>query len=738
MELIKDEKQVSYDLIYDRIPPLSSKYPWFIAQNLDAKDDDDQIFYSIHSPLSTQYRCRIPELIGREIQACYHGWLILCRYPDQVMWSLWNPITCRLISLPPLKAHEEGDVYECCLSSPPDDPSSIFLLAVMKKPIIFFCRLDCKRKKLRLRWTRMSYAKQLKSIHVTDDSSDDDEYLYCLTCWNDKVYGCTFPNDSFVIQIDIVVKVKEVVISLVPIVRTPSPFTRCPQSYVYMLGCSTELFFIHIGFEDVTAQTVSEVFLFTLDMTNMMWEEIEDLKGAILFYNEDSVTYRPELGSDFGGGYIHYPSEMGQVINSYNVRSRTILLSHVPFLFQTRKGSPWTVLFECSPDDHQQGEDMNDATAVRSSVREPKIGFYSTTDEIQLLGIPFDLLERIIKLCVGVDYMNFRAASRCCRLAAPPIQWSQKAEVSRLRTYSLVSPWLTVFDKDQGIITFTDSISSDKYFIKTPTELIGDFQICCSRYGWLLMLKDDGLMVLYNPFTRDIRKLPEAPFDSVEDYCFSAPPTSPICTVVGFDQPDVWAVYLVNSEEEWCYYKVDFGCYDQCPFHFLTLYGQNMYGLSDDGGIHVIRKSVEEYLVCFRAEPPRSTCKSTHVIRFLATCDQHLIQVVMDELGESIELFNLDVSKMEWMKIDNLGKHMIYVCGTTCLCVEARKPEMENKVYFPRLRSKKIVFYSLETCRYDTFNNGENNIEEESFSDFFQTEYHTYRSPHAWIEPRWS
>ena len=116
-------------------------------------------------------------------------------------------------------------------------------------------------------------------------------------------------------------------------------------------------------------------------------------------------------------------------------------------------------------------------------------------------------------------------------------------------------------------------------------------------------------------------------------------------------------------------------------------------------------------------------------------CDQDLLLVIVGKFGERVEVFKLDDSKQEWVKVNGLGKHMIYVCGITCLCVEAKSKEMENKIYFPRLHSKNntIVFYSLETCSYQT-SKGDNI--QEPLRDFIGTTYHL--SPHLWIEPSWS
>ncbi|KAL8204915.1 hypothetical protein R6Q57_010538 [Mikania cordata] len=156
-----------------------------------------------------------------------------------------------------------------------------------------------------------------------------------------------------------------------------------------------------------------------------------------------------------------------------------------------------------------------------------------------LLNIPFDVLKMIMDFCVGVEYLNFRATCKQCHLAAPMVRWSKGG---RLQAYSLVSPWLMVLHKDEDIISFTDPIFGDKYFIKTPQELIGDLEIHCSMWGWLLIRKYKGPLMFFNPFTSDIRELPCNPY--LDSYCFSAPPTSSDCMVVGFTTYLEWHVYV--------------------------------------------------------------------------------------------------------------------------------------------------------------------------------------------------
>ncbi|XP_076890734.1 F-box/kelch-repeat protein At1g57790-like [Bidens hawaiensis] len=351
----------------------------------------------------------------------------------------------------------------------------------------------------------------------------------------------------------------------------------------------------------------------------------------------------------------------------------------------------------------------------------------------------------IMEFLVGVEYLNFRATCKECQLAAPVIRWRNEASLVRLKTYSLPSPWLMVFDTHQGIITFTDPMFGDKYFMKTPSEMIGDVRIHWSGYGWLLVfnLSHEPLSVmLFNPFTNDIRMLP--PMGYIRSVCFSAPPTSPDCKFVGFIANDAFAAYVhfVNRKPEiWVVLHAIIDENVPRSISFPTLCDdRDVYALEAEGRLDVYR-SMDDQDEAGRwfwevvAEAPRGC--SSEAQCFLMKCEENrLLLVRVDEYGESVEVYKLNQSTHEWEKIDGLGRRMIYICGATCICKEAKTPEMENKIYFPRLHSKngKIVFYSFETRKFHTFN--DRKFEEESFGGFLGTKY--ILNPHVWIEPSWS
>nr|GEX91038.1 cation/H+ exchanger, cation/H+ exchanger, CPA1 family [Tanacetum cinerariifolium] len=463
-----EQKQSSSDSVRDQLLPFCGKYPWFVAQNLKAEENcsRDPIFYTAHDPL-TKYQCQITEMMGRHIRGYYHGWVILSNHPQNVMWSLWNPVTSKMIKFPPLilKDGNSEPIDECCLSAPPDNPSSILMLTRPEKHTFVFYRLEGKRK--RLRWIEMTYASQLKKI-----TGDDDSIIYNLACCNGKVYALNaFSAGYFVIQLDILVKDKEVLINLLLIGATPIPsWYRSSDSSFFLKGYCTELFCIMVCFYE---QKLEGVYIFKLDMTRVtseemerfkgldmsskrwqevedwtdvfmsqeIWEPLVDLKEAIFFVDlavDYLVYYRPAVASELGG-YIHIRDKMGKILYSHHVKDNTVSLSSMPSLvLPTSIVSLWEYRLE---DDHEEARCTDDSKQEVDQI----VGRAATHNEIglnesNLLNLPSDILEMIIKRCIGVEYMSFCATCKSCHVAAPLIKWSNETSIRRLQTYSFVSP----------------------------------------------------------------------------------------------------------------------------------------------------------------------------------------------------------------------------------------------------------------------------------------------------------
>nr|GFA00934.1 hypothetical protein CTI12_AA382280 [Tanacetum cinerariifolium] len=237
--------------------------------------------------------------------------------------------------------------------------------------------------------------------------------------------------------------------------------------------------------------------------------------------------------------------------------------------------------------------------------------------------------------CVGVEYMNFRATCKRCHLAAPLIKWSNKRSIKRLQTYSVVSPWLMVVDKNRDIIKFIDPMFGDNYFKKIPQISIVHNKIYCSSFGWLLFKKDLWCYVLYNPFTNDFRKLPES-HDLLESLSFSAPPSSTNCIVVGFTTAEHWQahIHFVNREPTWHTLNLDPDPHTICSSIFD---GRDLYALGKEGELIIFNNlGKPDYLwKVVETEAPKSCSSSTQ--KYLTKCDQHFLLVSVGEPGEQVE-----------------------------------------------------------------------------------------------------
>jgi hypothetical protein len=99
-------------------------------------------------------------------------------------------------------------------------------------------------------------------------------------------------------------------------------------------------------------------------------------------------------------------------------------------------------------------------------------------------------------------------------------------------------------------------------------------------------------------------------------------------------------------------------------------------------------------------EPP---C-SGYFNSFLVECNGNLLSIFEASFGKWVQVFMLNESTMTWIKVKSLENYMLFV-GKTSLSSMAKIHGMENKIYFPRFYGQSIVFYSLETKNYHTFDN---------------------------------
>nr|XP_043610336.1 F-box/kelch-repeat protein At1g57790-like [Erigeron canadensis]XP_043610337.1 F-box/kelch-repeat protein At1g57790-like [Erigeron canadensis] len=322
-----------------------------------------------------------------------------------------------------------------------------------------------------------------------------------------------------------------------------------------------------------------------LKISGELWEEVQDLSDTIFVVDiarEISEFYNPAIASELGG-YIHIHDKTEKVIYSYHLNDKTIVRSPMP---SSVLPSSHISMWECRLED--EGREAKFIVDSKQEKDETVVALITDNvveaSESRLLDIPLDVLEMIMKLCVGVEYMNFRATCTRCHLAAPLIQWrNQKA----LHNYSFVSPSLMVVDQIRGIITFTDPMMGDRYFMRCPHLSIFDEAICCSRFGWLLFKNSNLCPTFFNPFTNDLLELP-CQYYYIYKLWFSAPPTSSECMVVGFSSKKI-VILNVALEQTWRVFDLDPKDLILSSVLFPTFHNGDLYTLFSRGQLRVFK-----------------------------------------------------------------------------------------------------------------------------------------------------
>ena len=55
--------------------------------------------------------------------------------------------------------------------------------------------------------------------------------------------------------------------------------------------------------------------------------------------------------------------------------------------------------------------------------------------------------------------------------------------------------------------------------------------------------------------------------------------------------------------------------------------------------------------------------------------------------------------------LTNLGNNTLYINLRTCFLMEASSRGTRNKIYFPKMRGKECIFFSLATKKFHSYSN---------------------------------
>lgn len=252
-----------------------------------------------------------------------------------------------------------------------------------------------------------------------------------------------------------------------------------------------------------------------------------------------------------------------------------------------------------------------------------------------------------------------------------------------------------------------------------------------SKGGWLLMSQEENQVFFFNPFSNAKIELPDLtyPFNAMT---FTSIPTSSDCMVVAvvsnFDS-DVCFSTIRRGEKDWNLQEFKNNL-PITPSHCNPIFHQEkFFWLGRKGNLGIFDPNNDQWTVL---DDPQELDDYKYE-SYLVDCDGELISVFLSSMGSQISVFKLDESKMKWQEVKDLSDHMLFLSVRTSFSRKTVMDQMKNKIYFPRFhqefpsKEKYCVFYSLDTCKYETFGNGFSREDLYDTSELMEC---------SWIEPR--
>ncbi|KAL3498694.1 hypothetical protein ACH5RR_041426 [Cinchona calisaya] len=266
------------------------------------------------------------------------------------------------------------------------------------------------------------------------------------------------------------------------------------------------------------------------------------------------------------------------------------------------------------------------------------------------------------------------------------------------------SPCLMFIEKF-GICKFFHPIYNDFYFMEIPE--IANARLRYSRFGWLLLSQEDSStknIFFFNPFTRIKIELPRIPFeDGFVSLCFTAPPTSSDCVVMGVSGFLFYSVAMIRlGDQNWSIDENDkkFRLAECHPI----LYRGRYYCLGADGNVGIYNPKDHTCDVILK---PLDT-KVIESLRqaFFAEFDGKLLAVFVYGHEREVHVWRLNLSKMNWFPVQSLGDKMLFVSRGSSFVETASVSGIANKIYFSKFYGNSGVFYSLSTKKYHSYTGG--------------------------------
>ncbi|PSS10156.1 F-box protein [Actinidia chinensis var. chinensis] len=321
-------------------------------------------------------------------------------------------------------------------------------------------------------------------------------------------------------------------------------------------------------------------------------------------------------------------------------------------------------------------------TALITMVRKKRDGYNSEdgrTSKWCWSYLPVGVLGMIMGRLSPVDQIRFRAVCKDWRRASSSSQPSPRL------------PWLMTHDwvwSESG-----DIASSNKFHMPfhrhTHTSMheldgqnwddIHGASVCASKYGWLLLQKSKNGFV-YNPFTREMLKLPKIDI-AFNRITFSSVPTSTDCLFFAIESSKKSSRYKIKI----CICSLGAQKWTTKNFNGIgkvaedVVYNNGIFYCVFSGGVlGTYNVALQDWKV-LTGMAPITDVLFWHRAQ-MVDADGELLLVGSTNI---LHIFKFDRLQMTWVRINSLENHMLFLgCTSFAIAVSGGTSNLAGRVYF--------------------------------------------------------
>ncbi|KAK9699703.1 hypothetical protein RND81_08G190400 [Saponaria officinalis] len=454
--------------------------------------------------------------------------------------------------------------------------------------------------------------------------------------------------------------------------------------------------------DDMGNYDIFKAFIWRLDMSAMSWIQVESLgdRAFLLSYRGSTWCYGGVSGAVVEKNTIYLVADRYHTLHSYRLRDdNCTFLSPHPSFHWSGNAPTWFIPPDCIRTIDRFSSIQEENMEIREKVKNDEMNMRLSNN--LLTELLMDIMSDHLHL---LDHLNLCVA---CQNFDPKMNWAKWR-----RDCSF--PLFASLKNKNDLCELWDPCENIVHSFNTPhlVDHLTTIEFC--NNGWLLLRVEGYSLQYLNPFTKEKGTYPSSHLiPGNASYAFSTCPTSSDCVTVaitGYNEVIISCFEAANNE--WEYHSFGYNPDEDVEFRANynsspKYYDGAFYFLDVKGNLGIFEKVEGEWCwdvySCPLIEYERLTLYSCYLVEL----DGQLTCVYIHHLGRKVQLFKLDVWELRWDKLE----HVLFLSSASSFSSFEKDISKRNRIYLSRFVGDKIIYYSLDTCRFHTLGEGDSTID---------------------------